>query len=401
MKKTCEAIYANNAATSWPKPESVGAAMLAGLECMGSAGRTVGHDARSASALMESARGTCARYLGVSDPNNLIFVPSATSGLNMVLQGFLKPGDSVIVARAEHNTVLRPLHALAKKGVDLAWVPMAKGGFIDLAELECLLQVGVAEGRPFKAVICRHGSNASGALQPLEDVVLLAHQYGALCISDGAQVAGHVPVDLERIGVDAWVCSGHKGLLGPKGIGLMYLAPQFDLDITLWGGTGSGEADDLCEDHIRPTCYEPGTEPLPGILGLEAGVIWLQEHADEVERAHKLGTQLRRRLSEIEGVRVLGPSVDQPHLPLVPIVADRVPTKVFGATLAQQYGIITRTGMHCSPDANKVLGSYPEGSVRFSLGPFSTASDVDAIISAVEEITALCSYADEVCESDD
>jgi len=335
---------------------------------------------------MQHARNTCARFLGVSDSSNLIFVPSATHGLNMVLQGYLKGGDAVIVARAEHNAVLRPLLALEKLGVTLAWAPIAPGGYIDLAELECLLQVGAAEGRPFKAVICHHGSNASGALQPIEDVALLARQYDAACICDGAQVAGHVPITLDRLGVDAWVCSGHKGLLGPKGIGLMYLAPHFALEVTVRGGTGDGDEDYLCDDLVRPTCYEPGTEPLPAILGLEAGVQWLMKHESESARAQELGTALRQRLSEVEGIRVLGPTPATPHLPLVPVVAEKIPTAVFGATLEHHYGIVTRTGLHCSPDAGKVLGVYPEGSVRFSLGPHSTASDVDAIVAAVTEI---------------
>jgi len=381
-------IYANNAATSWPKPETIKGALLEGLECAGSANRGEELGTQDADTLMNRARTTCAHFLGVSDPSNLMFIPSSTYGLNMIFRGFLKSGDSVIVARGEHNSVLRPLYALQKIGIDLAWTPLTEDGFIDLAELECLLQVGTSEGQPFRAVICCHGSNASGALQPIEDVVMLAHQYGAACISDGAQVAGHVPIDLERIGVDAWVTSGHKGLLGPKGVGLMYLAPHFDLDVTIWGGTGFGDADDLCDDRIRPSCYEPGTEPLPAILGVEAGINWLKNHAEAIAQAGRQGTELRERLSAIPGIRVLGPSIEQPHLPLVSLVAESIPTKIFGATLEKHYNILTRTGMHCSPDANKVLDSYPEGSVRFSLGPFSTAEDVDAIVGAVTEIVS-------------
>jgi selenocysteine lyase/cysteine desulfurase len=379
-------LYANNATTSWPKPDTVAEAMLRGLGCANSSRRGGGLDVADADALLAHARKTCARFLGVADEDNLMFVPSATYGLNMIISGFLKPGDAVIVARAEHNSVLRPIHALEQIGLDIAWAPMAPGGFVDLAELDHLLRVGVDEGRPFKAVICRHGSNASGALQPLEDVVLLAHQYDAVCISDGAQVAGHVPLQLDRLGVDAWICSGHKGLLGPKGIGLMYLAPQFDLDLTIWGGTGSGDADDLCADHVRPDCYEPGTEPLPAILGLEAGVLWLADNEQAVEHVRTLNSKLREGLRIIEKVRVLGPDTNQPQLPLVPIVIEGIPATVLGATLQQRYGIITRSGLHCSPDAAKVLGVYPEGSVRFSLGPFSTQEDVDMIITAVSEI---------------
>ena len=384
-------IYANNAMTSWPKPPGVAEAMVEGLGCTGSARRGSGLDASDADSLLTRARNRCASFLGVSDSDNLLFVPSATYGLNLVLSGFLEPGDAVIVARAEHNAVLRPLHALSEKGVALAWVPMAPGGYIDLPELEALLSIGADSGQPFKAVVCRHGSNVSGALQPLEDAVLLAHQYGAVCISDGAQVAGDIDVDLERLEVDAWVCSGHKGLLGPKGVGLMYLAPHFDLPVTVWGGTGLGDADDLCTDKVRPTCYEPGTEPLPAILGLEAGIVWLQSNRQARERMRALGVELRERLRAIDGIRVLGPpaptaSGPSPQLPLVPVVCDAIPTAVFGALLASEYGIITRSGLHCAPDAAKVLGIYPEGAVRFSLGPFSTAEEVDAIIDAVSAL---------------
>jgi selenocysteine lyase/cysteine desulfurase len=298
----------------------------------------------------------------------------------------VKPGDAVIVARAEHNAALRPLFAAQQRGACLAWAPMATHGFIDLAELECLLQTGMDQGSPFKAVVCRHGSNTSGALQPLEDVVALSHQYGARCIADGAQVAGHMPVTLDALGVDAWVCSGHKGFLGPKGVGLMYLASNFELPITVWGGTGIGDADDLCDTHVRPMCYEPGTEPLPAILGLEAGVTWLSHNSHAVERASKLGTLLRKSLSGIEGFRVLGPALDQPHLALVSITIEKITPEVFGSILAQQYDIITRTGMHCAPDACRVLDTYPQGTVRFSLGPFNTKKDVEAIVAAVREI---------------
>ena len=381
-------LYANNATTSWPKPSGVAQAMVDSLAFQGSAGRGGGQGSLDAEHAVEHTRERCAQFLGVSNIENLMFVPSATHGLNMVLQGYLKPGDAAIVARAEHNSVLRPLHALQKRGVELAWVPMAPGGYIDLAELEELLKIGIDQGRPFKTVICRHGSNASGALQPIEDVVLLADQYGATAISDGAQVAGHVPVSLERLKVDAWVCSGHKGLLGPKGVGLMYLAPRFDLDITVWGGTGYGDADYLCEDHLRPTCYESGTEPLPAICGLDAGVKWLQEHPQAAEYTQELGTELRARLIEIPTIRVLGPRADTPHLPLVPFVCEHIPTAVFGARLEKEYGIICRTGMHCAPDAAKVLGVYPEGSVRLSLGPFNTAQDVDYLVEAVSALAA-------------
>jgi len=386
MSTPPEMIYANQATTSWPKPPEVADALLTALACPGSAGRGGGAGTLEAERIVNHVRGRAARFLGVGDPNNLIFVPSATHGLNMIIRGCLKAGDSIVVARAEHNAVLRPLHAQAREGIELSWAPMAKGGFIDLAELEELLRIGFAQNRPFKAVICRHGSNASGALQPLEDVVGLAHQYGAVCISDGAQVAGHVPVDLERIEVDAWVCSGHKGLLGPKGVGLMYLAPHFDLDVTIWGGTGYGDADYLCEDKLRPTCYETGTEPLPAVAGLGAGIAWLQHHPEAIERTALLGTDLRARLRAIEGIRVLGPTPEQPHLPLVPFVCEAIPTAVFGARLESEFGIIARTGMHCSPDAAKVLGVYPEGSIRFSLGVSNTQADVDALVDAVATI---------------
>jgi selenocysteine lyase/cysteine desulfurase len=386
MEKHREPLYANNAMTSWPKPDAVREAMIAGLECPGSNLRGEGVTSREAGRLLAAARKKCADFLGIGNPDNLMFVPSATYGMNLILGGYLHPDDAVVVARAEHNAVLRPLFNLQESGVDLAWAPMAPGGFIDLAELEQLLEVGVAEGRPFAAVICRHASNVSGAIQPIEDVALLAHQYDAMCISDGAQAAGHLPVNLDRSGIDAWTCSGHKGLLGPKGVGLMYLADGFELKPTIFGGTGSGDADDICAEAIKPICFEPGTEPLPAILGLHAGVEWLSKHPDAMKRTALLGTQLRTKLDRIAGIRVLGPSVDQPHLPIVSLVADNLTPTLLGATLEKDYGIVNRVGLHCAPDAARVLGVYPEGSVRLSLGPFNTQTDVDEIVAAVAEI---------------
>ena len=390
MNELTPTVYANNATTSWPKPDGVASAMLQGLDHTGSARRGSGLVTQSADVLLDRARTTCARFLGVGEPANLMFVPSATFGLNMIIGGFMQPGDAVIVARGEHNAVLRPLLALERQGAHIAWAPLDDHGFLDLAELEHLLQIGVQQNQPFKAVICNQGSNVSGRMQPLEEIVLLAHQYGAVCISDGAQVAGHESVDLGHLGVDAWVCSGHKGLLGPKGIGLMYLAPTFDLDITIWGGTGYGNADYLCDDRIRPDCYEPGTEPLCAILGLESGVRWLEGHPGSTLRAIALASQLRMRLTQINGVHVLGgePGTAS-HLPLVSVTTDRLTIPEWGSLLQQRYGIITRWGIHCSPDAHRVLGSYPQGSVRFSLGPYNTQDDVDAIVEAVHDSLTL------------
>ena len=308
--KSDRLVYLDNAATSWPKPDAV---LVAVEDAMTRAGANPGRGAYAmaiaASRLVHEARGSVAQLLHVTDPRNVILVSGCTEACNMALKGFLDPGDRVVVSSMEHNSVARPLKALAATGVEVVIVDADRTGWIDAGEFE-----EVVRAKRTKAVVCLHGSNVSGSIEPVADLADIAHAAGAAMIVDGAQGAGHLQVDVEALGVDAYACSGHKGLLGPQGVGVLYLAPGFEPRETFQGGTGSSAAQDE-QPMVRPDRYEAGTRNLPGIAGLGAAARFVAGHGEEIRRRETaLAGRLHEGVLAIGGYRVLGPALGEPRL---------------------------------------------------------------------------------------
>ncbi|PKQ15039.1 MAG: cysteine desulfurase [Actinobacteria bacterium HGW-Actinobacteria-7] len=376
-------IYLDHGATSWPKPPGVIEAVANGLTVLAAnPGRGAYRFALDTSRAIHSARRDVATFLGVADTHDLSFQPGCTQAMNLVLLGLLVPGDRVVACSMEHNAVARPLNALAARGVEVVVVDADEAGVVDADEVEAV----VAAGRT-RAVVCQHAGNVTGAIQPIPDLGDIAHANGALLLVDGAQAGGHLPVDLGRLGADAWACSGHKGLLGPQGVGVLYLAPTCEPAELVSGGTGGGSSEDPLQPLARPERYEAGTPNTPGILGLGASVRFLSEHAEEL-RSHEavLVRQLHEGILDLDGFSVLGPSLGAPRVPIVSVVHDRISADRLAFALDRRYGVAARAGLHCAPWAHRTLGTVDAGALRFGLGYGNTPDDVGTVLNALREL---------------
>lgn len=374
--------YFDHAATSWPKPPEVLAAVTYALtEAGGNPGRSAHTLALAAARTIASARGSVARLLHVPDERDLIFTSGCTTGLNMVLKGALKPGDRVVVSSVEHNAVVRPLAMLAEAGVDVVRVRADAEGRMDADDVER----AVAEA-PTRMVVCQHASNLTGAIQPVGDLADIAHDHGAVLVVDGAQGAGHLPVDLGALGADAYVAPAHKALLGPQGVGILYLAPTFTPDELLQGGSG-GRSEEVRQPDIRPDRYEAGTCNTPGIAGAGAAAEFLIVNGDEIRATEKdLTRRLHEGLAAVPGMRVLGPPPGVPRVPVLSVVHELRSPDELAFALDRRYGIAVRAGLHCVPWAHETVGTLETGALRFGLGWGLTQDDVDFALEAIAEV---------------
>jgi cysteine desulfurase family protein len=375
--------YFDHAATSWPKPPEVIEAVKHALtEAGGNPGRGAHPLALAAARTIAASRGSLASLLGVPDERDLAFTSGCTHALNLVLKGTLRPGDRVLVSAVEHNAVVRPLMMLAEAGVEVVRIPADSAGRIDADDVERL----IAEA-PTRMVVCQHASNLSGAIHPVGDLADIAHDHGAMLVVDGAQGAGHLSVDVTALGADAYACSGHKALLGPQGIGVLYLAPGLEPDELIQGGSG-GRSEESRQPRVRPDRYEAGTANTPGIAGLGAAADLLRAHGDEIRATERTLTRaLHEGLAAIPGVTVLGPPVAEPRVPVVSIISDRIEPDELAFALDRRYGIAVRAGLHCTPWTHEALGTLETGAVRFGLGWGLTEEDVAA---AIEAVAAVC-----------
>ncbi len=377
--------YFDHGASSWPKPGPVVDAVVRALtELGGNPGRGAYALALASSRAILEARRACATLLGVPDTRDLLFQSGCTAACNLMLKGSLRPGDRVVVGSMEHNAVARPLAHLARAGVEVVVVKADPTGLVDPADVE--REVGAA---PTRAVVCQHASNLTGTVQLIGDLADIAHEHGALMLVDGAQGAGHLDVDLASLAPDAYATSGHKGMLGPQGIGLLYLVPGLELEVQIEGGTGGGASDSLEMPAERPDRYEAGTANTPGIVGLGAAAALLKAEGATLRAAE---AELVRRLHEgvlaIEGFRVLGPPPGVPRVPIVTVVHDTLDSDRIAYELDRAYGIAARAGLHCTPWAHETVGTLECGAVRFGVGWGNTAEQVDTVLSALRELAS-------------
>jgi selenocysteine lyase/cysteine desulfurase len=299
-----------------------------------------------------------------------------------VLFGLIAPGDRIVACPTEHNAVARPLNVLASRGVEVVLAKADEAGHVDLDAVEALVAAA-----PTRAIVCQHASNVSGAIQPVADLADIAHERGALMLVDGAQAGGHLQVDLAMLGADAWACSGHKGLLGPQGIGVLYLAPGCEPSELVFGGTGQGESEHPTGPSVRPDRYEPGTPNVPGIAGLGAAARWLAENGEvQRKREEELTRRLLEGVAELGGFRVLGPSLGEPRVPVVSVLHERIGSDRLAHALDRRYGVAVRSGLHCAPWAHNVLGTTELGALRMSIGAGIAEHDIDLVLGALAEL---------------
>lgn len=379
-------IYLDNAATSFPKPEMVDAAVSHYSRNLGVAvGRGAYRQAVEVQQVVEQCRKRAADLLGAESPERIVFTFNGTDSLNLALHGLLEPGDHVVTSVVEHNSVLRPLRELeSRRQVEVTRVAADDSGLVEPVDVRNALRPNT------RLVALIHASNVSGTLQPISDCGDIAHAAGALFLVDAAQSAGHVPINLRDLPIDLLACPGHKGLLGPLGTGLLYLRPGVDEQVhsLRQGGTGSQSEQDR-QPETLPDKYESGNHNAPGLFGLEAALAWLEDRGIESIRDHErqLTRHMLESLSGVNGVRLPGPASAEDRVGVVSMTADGFEPQILSAVLDESFHIQTRAGLHCAPGVHRCLGTFSGGgTVRFSFGPFTTIDEIDAATAAITEI---------------
>ena len=377
-------IYLDHAATSFPKAPGVVEAISSFLtHRAGNPGRS-GHSlALAAQAMVTEVRGLVASFFSAEEPSRVVFCQNATDAINLALWGLCRVSDRVVVSGLEHNAVARPLAAITERlGVSVAHARSGADGVLDLDELEGLLAAA-----PTRLVAMVHASNVCGTILPVAETAALAHRYGALFLLDAAQTAGVLPIDVRALGVDLLAFPGHKGLLGPTGIGGLYVRPGVRLRPLRQGGTGT-RSEETQQPEALPEALEAGTLNTVGLAGLGASIRYVSERGLEAIRAHEqlLTAQLLEGLGSIPGVRLIGPADATKQVAVVSITLEGWEPVDVGAALDSSFGIAVRPGLHCAPMAHRTLGTYPGGTIRFSPGPLTSSEEVASAVAAVQRL---------------
>ena len=359
-------IYLDNAATSWPKPPPVMAAMERFLAEVGANPGRSGHRLSiEAARVVFRAREAVATLLGIADPLRVIFCANATHALNLAMCGLLSPGQHVVTTSMEHNSVMRPLRALEAEGTAVTVVSCSPEGVLDPAAVEQAL-------RPETTIIVMtQASNVVGTLLPVKEVAAIARAHDLLLLVDAAQSAGALPISVDNLGADLFAFTGHKALYGPTGTGGLVIGERVDIgrmQPLMRGGTGSNSESETQPDFV-PDVFEAGTANVLGLAGLEAGVRWLLEQGlgELRERERELTSRLIAGLFETAKVEVKGTLDAFRQLPVVSFTLAGLDPGEIGFRLDDEFGIAARVGLHCSPRGHKTLGTFPTGTVRFSL----------------------------------
>lgn len=377
-----KSIYADNSSTSFPKAPTVAQAMYDYISFNGaSVHRSSNEDAYQVERLILETRQQLQQLLGGPSPKYIIFTPNVTTSLNMVLQGLFSAGDHLLISSLEHNAVMRPLHQLSMKGVSYSTIPSTPQGEMITSTLESLLLPTT------KAILVTHVSNVCGTIQPIAELGAFCKEHNLLCIVDAAQSAGILPIHMKDMNIDILCFTGHKGLLGPQGIGGFLLTKDMAHQIQpiLSGGTGSF-SHTLEIPTTFPDRFEPGTPNIPGILGLHASLSYLNTIGIESIYQHELSLtkQFICGLQELSKYTIHGIPDIQNRTAVISISPTHCDPAELAHKLEQDYHIITRVGLHCAPTAHQVLGTYPKGTVRFSFGYHNTADEVDTILNSLD-----------------
>jgi len=376
-------IYLDNAATSHPKPESVYRAVDHALREIGaSPGRGGYRKGLDASRLLFEAREALAALFGIRDSSRVVFTGSATESLNLAILGLLRPGDHAITTTMEHNSVVRPLRLAETRGVQVSRIACDRLGFVNPRDIAAAIRTDT------RLIIVTHCSNVTGSIQPIGEIGYLAGRAGIPLLVDAAQSAGVLPIDVEEMGASLLAAPGHKGLLGPQGTGILYVAPGVSPAPLMVGGTGSHSSDEVQPEDM-PDRYESGTHNMPGIAGLLAGVEFIRLTGSNPIRKKEaaLVSSLKDGLSRIPGVTIHGPLPSQEQGGIVSFTLRGADPSLVGFTLDREFDIDVRVGLHCAPDAHRTIGTYPEGTVRVSPGWFTTEGDIEAFLRAMAGIS--------------
>ncbi|MDO4545154.1 MAG: aminotransferase class V-fold PLP-dependent enzyme [Bacillota bacterium] len=382
-------IYLDNGATSFPKPpEVIETVMDVMSNYCANPGRS-GHfqAARTAQEIFKT-RLALARLFQIEDPGQLIFTKNCTEALNLALKGILREGDHVITSSMEHNSVMRPLHRLRKKGVETTVVRCDERGRISIKDIREAIRPNT------RMIVMTAASNVTGTKMPLEEIGRIALRKGILFMVDGAQGAGHMDLDVKKNHIDILAVPGHKGLLGPQGTGFLYAKEDLSMTPLLEGGTGS-HSKELSQPDEFPEGYEAGTVNAPGIIGLGAAARLVNKIGIEAiaEHERKLTENLQYGLKKIKNVRLYGPDDTHEKTPVVAMNIAGLDCEEVASLLNDRYGIAVRAGFHCSGAAHETIGTGNTGCVRLCPGFYTGENEIEETIRAIGEIAALFSDA--------
>ena len=375
-------IYMDNAATTMHKPQEVIDAVVMAMSSMGNAGRGVNEASLSASRIIYDTREKLCRLFGAEDPRQIVFTPNSTESLNIAIKGILNPGDHVIATMLEHNSVLRPLYEMEKKGVRLTIVKSDQNGRFNLKDIED----AIAEDT--KMIVCTNGSNLTGNYVDPEPVGTLARERGIVFVVDASQTAGVFPIDVQKMKIDVLCFTGHKGMLAPQGTGGMYVRKGLVIRPLKSGGSG---VQTYSKTHPieMPTALEAGTLNGHGIAGLHAAVEYLEKTGVDNIRAREQDLMWRfyEGVKDIPGVKVYGDFSSKKRCPIGTLNIGEYDCAEVSDELLTEYGISTRAGGHCAPLMHEALGTVEQGAVRFSFSHYNTEEEVDTAIEAIRELS--------------
>jgi len=364
--------YLDNAATSWPKPETVYLAVDHFMrEVGGTPGRGGHRREEEAAHIANQTRAAIAELFHAPDPNGVAFTLNATQAINMALKGLLQPGDHVITSSIEHNAMWRPLKALERRGVAVTAVPCAPNGSLDPADVEIAIKPET------RLIAMLHASNVLGTILPVTEIGALSRRRGVPFLVDAAQTVGAYPIDMQTMNIDLLAFPGHKGLFGPPGTGGLIVRPGLTLETWMEGGSGT-ESEPETMPEALPLRLEAGTQNAAGIAGLLAGVRFVLEHGVDKIRQHEMAltTLLIDTLGDAPGLKVLGPTDLSQRTAVVSVIIEGYVPDQLAAVLDQVFDIATRAGLHCAPQAHRTAGTLESGALRFSPGYFNTADEI-------------------------
>jgi cysteine desulfurase/selenocysteine lyase len=381
-------IYLDNAATSFPKPEPVYQALdrFARTQ-LANPGRSGHRMATEAEHTLDQARHALNQFFNGESPDRWVFTLNATDALNIAIKGAIRPGDHVITSDLEHNSVSRPLVALERSGVISLTRIASEGGYLDPDTIKAALTPKT------RLLALTHAANVLGTVQPIDAIARIAREADALIVADAAQSAGVVPIDLKATPIDLLAFPGHKSLYGPTGTGALYVGPRAELRTWREGGTG-GDSKHPVQPEELPHRLEGGTPNVLGVAGLAAGVAWVAQKTPEANRSHEVAL-LQKVVDWVggngDGWRIAGrwdPDTHVGALSLIPPDPEALGSQDIASILDTSFGIAVRAGLHCAPYIHRNLGTFPDGTLRLSPGPFNTEEDIEAFVKALEEITA-------------
>jgi cysteine desulfurase / selenocysteine lyase len=376
-------IYLDNAATSFPKPESVYQALdrfaRSDLANPGRAGHKM---ALAAERALDDCRHLLNQLFHGKEPERFVFTLNCTDALNMAFKGILRDGDHVLTSDLEHNSVSRPLRAMELAGhISLTRLKADGGGTFSPDDVHAAITPRT------RLIALTHASNVLGTLQPVVAVGRIAREHDLLFLVDAAQTAGVVALDVQEANIDLLAFPGHKSLLGPTGTGALYVGPRARLGAWREGGTG-GDSSSETQPREFPYFLEGGTPNVLGVAGLSAGIRFVQEQGLDTIRRHEveLTERLWRKLDELEGFEVFGHRDPARRVGTLSFRSEALPAAEIGGILDQAFDVAVRPGLHCAPYIHRALGTFPDGTVRVSPGPFSTEADIDHLVNALAEI---------------